>query len=1076
MSFNKGITLQEYKEKYHWNTYKDFSMPIEPSFGETISANLRIHNPIVSNVLHLAAGGFDNFKIDENYNPFEDERILPEHYSTVAHSNSAEQTTILLERYEEIKKDRQIIERSGFGANAIGIISAVATDPTIYAIPFIPGFALNRGAIQGARSGFAQASISEGLLHQSQPDKSIKESVPTVMMATGLTTLIGSFYKPIAKKVSYTDDPIDGLDGAKKAFDDVGEQMENGVRKEDLVTSWGKVTDDASPEIKVNSFVDTIHKIFPGVRTLQSVFPSARNAVESLVETTGIRVKNYNGIKTDHAVETLYTQDMGNLASFLSGITKSYKAYRVAMTGKDELLFTSAIRDAGSRFFGQNVSHMTLPEFRRTITKHLQNNTKSGIPQIDEQVVNARKILDDYGERAVAAGILKREQLMSNHVPRMWNVFAIFERQDELVDKIYQHQLRHWQTENWAKPNRASVKEAVQSIVDGGQAIENMAVAGPRGIFSARKINLLNEEEFSDFLITDIDDILRRYTRVASMDIRLAQKFGHVDMRNVFENIKNEAKALIAKTKSEKKRIQITKQMEKNIKDLEDMRDILRGVYGLAENPYSIGSRAGRLALDFNNLIALGGATVASVSDIGRFISVNGFKGLFQNIKLALKDWDYYKMAAQEAKLAGTALDMVLQSRAMAMFGLEPLAPRFTKLEAGVGHLTNGFFIANLLSPWNALIKQATGIQVSNNIIRDSIAWSAGKLSKKRQERMLASGLDQNDAKQIANLYAAHGEKVRGVFLPNTQNWKAPVKDIEPAEGVSFNIGKGAGKTQNGRYVPAFYNQKTKTIHLDEDYIKTTMFEEKAWTKPKVKGVKAIPEDAIQTPDELYNFVKNHEILHTKFPNPKKRLKGDPVDVEYENFINKLALEEIEATKSLDKSVKKIQERFRATLKKTVDEYIVTPGAGDQPKWVHSSWGRFVAQYKSFAFGASNRVMAPSLQYKDMNTLMGIGMMIYIGGVVQDMRRGESKDTLEFIKRGIDHASIVPLISMSNTALEAIMEGNYSYLGGQIAPVITTAERAAKQEWDKLIPAGNHFAWPVVNHLTMADIFDKAKP
>ena len=63
-----------------------------------------------------------------------------------------------------------------------------------------------------------------------------------------------------------------------------------------------------------------------------------------------------------------------------------------------------------------------------------------------------------------------------------------------------------------------------------------------------------------------------------------------------------------------------------------------------------------------------------------------------------------------------------------------------------------------------------------------------------------------------------------------------------------FNIGKGAGRTEEGRYIPAFYNKKTKTIHLDEDYIKTTMFKEKAWTKPKVKGIKPLPEDSIQTP------------------------------------------------------------------------------------------------------------------------------------------------------------------------------------------------------------------------------------
>ena len=32
------------------------------------------------------------------------------------------------------------------------------------------------------------------------------------------------------------------------------------------------------------------------------------------------------------------------------------------------------------------------------------------------------------------------------------------------------------------------------------------------------------------------------------------------------------------------------------------------------------------------------------------------------------------------------------------------------------------------------------------------------------------------------------------------------------------------------------------------------------------------------------------------------------------------------------------------------------------------------------------------------------------------------------------------------------------------------------EEWDKLIPAGNHFVFPLLNHFTFADIFDKAKP
>ena len=99
------------------------------------------------------------------------------------------------------------------------------------------------------------------------------------------------------------------------------------------------------------------------------------------------------------------------------------------------------------------------------------------------------------------------------------------------------------------------------------------------------------------------------------------------------------------------------------------------------------------------------------------------------------------------------------------------------------------------------------------------------------------------------------------------------------------------GKTVKGRYIPAFYNAKSKTIKIDSEYIKST-FNKAPWTKPKVKGVTPLAKDAFKTPEEYLNFVRNHEIAHTMVrPADLGIKKNSPTAVaDYENAINEIAL------------------------------------------------------------------------------------------------------------------------------------------------------------------------------------------
>ena len=62
-------------------------------------------------------------------------------------------------------------------------------------------------------------------------------------------------------------------------------------------------------------------------------------------------------------------------------------------------------------------------------------------------------------------------------------------------------------------------------------------------------------------------------------------------------------------------------------------------------------------------------------------------------------------------------------------------------------------------------------------------------------------------------------------------------------------------------------------------------FKEKAWTKPRIKGVKPLPEDQFKTLEEWQEFIINHEKAHTYMP----RKKGESL-ADYENRVNAKAL------------------------------------------------------------------------------------------------------------------------------------------------------------------------------------------
>jgi hypothetical protein len=276
-----------------------------------------------------------------------------------------------------------------------------------------------------------------------------------------------------------------------------------------------------------------------------------------------------------------------------------------------------------------------------------------------------------------------------------------------------------------------------------------------------------------EFVENDIEHVLHAQMRTMSADIELAKKFGSVDLKELLRKVNDEADARIDKASTEKERKALEKARTDTIRDLEGIRDRLRGTYALPSNPASLVLRAGRVARNVNYLRLLGGMTVSAIPDMAKVVFAHGLASTFRDgFAPMVRNFKAFRLAANEVKMAGTALDMVLDSRTMAMADIMDDFGRGSKFERGLKAASSRFGVVSLMAPWNAAMKQFAGLVTMTNVIKASQRVAAGKGTQKDITRLAASGIDEDLAARIATQFERHGTDQDGVLIAGGINWK----------------------------------------------------------------------------------------------------------------------------------------------------------------------------------------------------------------------------------------------------------------------------------------------------------------
>lgn len=297
------------------------------------------------------------------------------------------------------------------------------------------------------------------------------------------------------------------------------------------------------------------------------------------------------------------------------------------------------------------------------------------------------------------------------------------------------------------------------------------------GLSSALRGRVFNipDNLIQDFLENDIELLSRTYTRSMAADTELVERFGDVNLTTQIKEVVEDFNKKIAKAGDDEtlaKKLQ--KQKDAAVRDIAGIRDRLRGTYGIPEDPDSILLRAGRVVRSLNYLRLLGGMTVSAIPDLARTVMVNGMSRTFsQGLIPLIKNFKAYRSAGREVKMAGTALDMVLDTRAMAIADIMDDYGRHSKFERGLRGATSSFGVVTLMAPWNAALKQFSGMVTMSRILENSKTLAkGGKLSETETEALARAGIDENLATRIWAEFEKNGEIVDGsVYLPKTEGW-----------------------------------------------------------------------------------------------------------------------------------------------------------------------------------------------------------------------------------------------------------------------------------------------------------------
>ena len=743
-----------------------------PSTGEVFGAAFRQENTLVS----LASNGFtiNDYQAEEGYDPYDGDidgyEMFAENFTE---SRSPTETANIKMMIDQELQDKQTLAAGGVMGFTAQIAAGI-TDPVYWPLLAIPGGAalkssktVGEAAARIAFIGGTSEIPAEAAKQYIQETRTAEESVMVIGGATVLSGFMGGTIKGLSvKEASNIAKKIDDVMGSDTPPMVAGNSREGNLSA--AATEQLSIT-DLQP-VSVGGLEGW--GVSPLLRTENSPSVRTRQLAAEMMESATVKQANINGasaIPEGGAAETRIKLWDAGLYQGIKDLDQFYTAYRGGKGTTARIVNDYVMRNRAGK--------MTFREFREEVGKTMRRGDESHIPEVQQAAESFRKnVFDPLKDAAIKEKLLPPDVEVgtaTSYLTRIYNTEKIAARRNEwdgvvtgwlkrgrksarMTDKpTAQQKLEAALTDVEIKAIADDITENILGTSSGRVPYEVVPIT--RGPLKERTFNI-PDSLIEDFLQSDIDLVSRQYKRTMAADVELTRLYGTADMKMQLEELSESYADLIKGAKTEKERLALQSKKERDITDIQAMRDRLRGNYLTPADPNTFFIRAGRVMRDVNFLRMLGGMTLSAIPDLARPIAVNGLKPVSKGLMAMATSPKRFGMALKEARKNAIGLDMVLNSRAASLAEITDIYNKGTSFERGLRSMSDAFGKISLMTQWNAALKQFAGVVTQDRIIDACVQWADGTLSKSQIKRLAASGIDEDAAKSIARQFRQFGD------------------------------------------------------------------------------------------------------------------------------------------------------------------------------------------------------------------------------------------------------------------------------------------------------------------------------
>lgn len=721
------------------------------TIGSMLTHGLDFDNPMTPSETELA--GFDPFDGDylSGLEDFSDSFIGVE---------TREKGDTIKARIQMRLENRETLAAAG-APGVIAQIAAGVLDPVFLPFMFTPAGAASRvgqvsrmgNAIRMGGQGLAGAGASELILQATQETRPVSE---TALNVAG-SVLVGGILGAASRTLN------------RKPFEDLGALVESEFAETLPGQSVGAaaVKGTTIPEetlVSAAGLEKAGKRITPMMRLVQNSSLRARQIVQDLARDPFFRNKNADGIPNAQAVETLIAQHDARVGLSHEALQSAFVKYR---TGREGAI-TARLRVSAGDLFGARRGKdapLTWRQFRESVGRAARRGDESQNPAVAEAAKFYRKtVFDPLLKEAQELGLLPETVTPKTAVSYLSRVY----RTDKIIAEreVWNGKLMKWLRSQNRELDEAEALDIVEEITNNilgtpGGRIPTGIVPKASGL--KERVLLIGDEQIEEFLESDIDMIAAWHVRTMAPEIELTRRFGSTDMNVQLKDIELDYRKLIREAPDAKTQAKLQDELTQTLEDTIALRDMLLGLHR-AGDPVTWATRTTRAVRTINFLRLLGGMTVSAIPDLGRAVMVHGLRRNAKALGQMATSWKRFKVSAREVKLAGTAWDMVMNTRALQLADVGDLYKAGSRFERGLRAAQDTFGIPSLMAPWNAALKQWAGVITQTRMLE-------GIVDGKDIRKLAQLGLGPDEITAIRAQVLEFGDKTDDVWLAQVDKW-----------------------------------------------------------------------------------------------------------------------------------------------------------------------------------------------------------------------------------------------------------------------------------------------------------------